>query len=94
MTQVSRAQFTVSHFSLEAKHYSFSLISSVILLFWHTCILIHFFLKKRFILYVYMFGCVQVPQRPEEGVGLPGVGVTGSVSLLTWVPVAELSSSG
>lgn len=39
-------------------------------------------------------GCTQVPGRPEEDVGLPEDGVTGSVSLLTWVPVAQLSSSG
>lgn len=62
MTQVSRAQFTICHFSLEAKHYSFSLISSVILLFRHTCILILFFFKETYFVCV----CVWVCAGPSE----------------------------
>lgn len=55
MTQVSGAQFTVSHFSLEAERYSFSLsFYSLILTYMCSCT----FFLKRLILYVYACGCV------------------------------------
>lgn len=89
--------------SLFLRGWALQFLSVVLLSYFDIHVFLYIFFKKTYFvcLCVWMCasvwmdtGCAQVPGRPEEGVGLPGDGVTGSVNLLTRVPIAQLSSSG